>query len=66
MSRLEHSIQTMCLDLQSAIKGKEILLAMGKLIIWLASWSNWISPKQWMSSDINLLQDIYRFVVICS
>jgi hypothetical protein len=45
MSRLEASVQMMCLELQSAIK---------------ASWSTWISPKQWMSSDTAQLQDIYR------
>jgi len=45
MSRLEASVQMMCLELQSAIK---------------ASWSTWISPKQWMSSDTTQLQDIYR------
>lgn len=45
MGRLEASVQMMCLELQSAIK---------------ASWSTWISPKQWMSSDTNQLQDIYR------
>jgi len=45
MGRLEASVQMMCLELQSAIK---------------ASWSTWISPKQWMSSDTAQLQDIYR------
>lgn len=45
MGRLEASVQMMCLELQSAIK---------------ASWSTWISPKQWMSSDTAQLNDIYR------
>jgi len=45
MARLEASIQTMCLELKSAIK---------------ASWYNLISPKQWMSSDDAKLDSVYR------